>query len=112
TLSRFREGRDQPVVLIFGNFTCGPFRGQAGNLEKLHRRFGDRAGFLIVYVREAHPADGWHMFDNFRQGYTLPQPKTLDQRVEVARRCRATLALDLPMVVDDIDDPVGTIYSG
>ena len=27
----------KPVVLVFGNFTCGPFRSQAGNVEKLYQ---------------------------------------------------------------------------
>ncbi|WP_152053867.1 deiodinase family protein [Tautonia marina] len=112
TLSAYRERLDKPVVLIFGNFTCGPFRSQAGNIEKLFRRYRDRAGFLLVYVREAHPTDGWHMFDNFRQGYTLPQPTDDAGRVEVARLCQRTLDLGMPMVVDSIEDPVGTLYSG
>ncbi|WP_169980707.1 deiodinase family protein [Tautonia rosea] len=112
TLSSYRERLDRPIVLIFGNFTCGPFRSQAGNIEKIFRRYRDRAGFLLVYVREAHPTDGWHMFDNFRQGYTLPQPTDDAGRVEVARLCRRTLDLAVPMVVDSIEDPVGTLYSG
>ena len=49
----------KPVVLVFGNFTCGPFRSQAGNVEKLYRRYKDRATFVMIYVREAHPTDGW-----------------------------------------------------
>ena len=111
-LSSYRARLDRPIVLIFGNFTCGPFRSQAGNLEKLHHLYRDRAGFLLVYVREAHPVDGWHMFDNFRHGYTLAQPASYDRRIEVAQQCRATLDLDLPMLVDKIDDPAGTLYSG
>ena len=47
---------DKPIVLIFGNFTCGPFRSQSGNIEKLTKRYQDRAHFYLVYVREAHPA--------------------------------------------------------
>ena len=58
-LSKLIGGK--PVVLVFGNFTCGPFRSQAGNVEKLYRRYKDRATFVMVYVREAHPTDGWHM---------------------------------------------------
>ncbi|WP_158633545.1 deiodinase family protein [Tautonia sociabilis] len=112
TLSSYRERLGKPIVLIFGNFTCGPFRSQAGNVEKLYRRYRDRAGFLLVYVREAHPTDGWHMLDNHRQGYTLDQPTTFGERLKVAQQCRATLDLGLPMVVDAVDDPAGTLYSG
>jgi thiol-disulfide isomerase/thioredoxin len=102
----------KPVVLIFGNFTCGPFRSQAGNIEKLHERYKDRATFLMVYVREAHPTDGWAMESNDRVGVTHRQPRTYEERVEVARKCVRTLDFDFPVLVDSINDTVGARYSG
>lgn len=110
TLSK--EIGPRPVVLIFGNVTCGPFRGQAGNLEKLYRRYKDRATFLMVYVREAHPTDGWRMVSNDRAGVALPQPTTYGERLEAARLCNQTMAMGVPMLVDTIDDAVNTVYSG
>src|SRR5262249_31477269 len=65
----------KPVVLVFGNFTCGPFRSQAGNVEKLYRIYKDRATFVMVYVREAHPTDGWRMESNDRVEVALAQPR-------------------------------------
>ncbi|QEH33718.1 transaldolase/EF-hand domain-containing protein [Aquisphaera giovannonii] len=102
----------KPVVLIFGNFTCGPFRSHAGNFEKLYRRYGDRANFVMVYVREAHPTDGWRMESNDRLGVSTAQPTTYDERVGVAQRCGKLLGLGFPMLVDSIDDAVGARYSG
>jgi thiol-disulfide isomerase/thioredoxin len=102
----------KPVVLVFGNFTCGPFRMQAGNVEKLYRRYGDRATFVMVYVREAHPTDGWHMESNDMVGVSLPQPATYDERVKVAQACGQRLKLGFPMLVDTIDDAVGAYFSG
>lgn len=102
----------KPVVLVFGNFTCGPFRNQAGNVEKLYQRYRDRATFVMVYVREAHPIDGWVMESNDRVGVHLAQPKTYDERVGVARTCSRSLGLGMPMLVDTIDDTVGARYSG
>jgi hypothetical protein len=102
----------KPVVLIFGNFTCGPFRSQAGNFEKMHRLYGDRATFIMVYVREAHPTDGWRMESNERVGVSTAQPKSYDERVAVAQRCGKLLSLGFPMLVDTIDDAVGSRYSG
>ncbi len=102
----------QPVVLVFGTFTCGPFRSQAGNVEKLRRRYEGRAKFLMVYVREAHPIDGWHSEGNTRAGVDLAQPKTYDERVAVATRCQDRLNLGMPFLVDTIDDRVGAEYSG
>jgi thiol-disulfide isomerase/thioredoxin len=102
----------KPVVLVFGSFTCGPFRSHTGNIEKLYRTYKDRANFVMVYVREAHPTDGWRMESNDRYGVTTPQPRTYDERVEVAQKCGRTLDLAFPMLVDTIDDTVGARYSG
>jgi Ca2+-binding EF-hand superfamily protein len=102
----------KPLVLIFGNFTCGPFRGQAGNFVKMHRRYADRANFLMVYVREAHPTDGWRMESNDRVGVAAAQPGTDADRAAVALRCGQLLKLGFPMLVDTIDDAVGARYSG
>jgi len=110
TLSKLIGPR--PIVLIFGNFTCGPFRSQAGNFEKLHHRYGDRATFVMVYVREAHPTDGWRMQSNDRVGVATTQPATYAERAQVAQRCGRLLGIGFPMLVDTIDDAVGARYSG
>ncbi len=102
----------KPLVLIFGNFTCGPFRSHSGNIEKLYQRYKDRANFVMVYVREAHPTGGWRMESNDRVGAIVVQPRTYDERVAVARQCGKLLQFAFPMLVDSIDDAVGTRYSG
>ncbi|MHC5539950.1 deiodinase family protein, partial [Singulisphaera rosea] len=102
----------KPVVLVFGNFTCSPFRGQGGNVEKVYLRHRDRATFLMVYVREAHPTDGWQLESNLRSGVALPQPRDYGERRDVAQTCSRTMGLSLPMVVDTLDDHVGARYSG
>jgi hypothetical protein len=110
TLSRLIGPK--PLVLVFGSFTCGPFRSQAGNMEKLYRRYKDRANFVMVYVREAHPTDGWRMESNDHFGVATLQPKTYRERVEVAQKCGRLLDLGFPMLVDTIDDAAGARYSG
>jgi hypothetical protein len=102
----------KPVVLVFGNFTCGPFRSQAGNIEKLYRRYKDRAAFAMVYVREAHPTDGWRMESNDRVGVAAAQPRNYDERAKVAQVCCRLLDLGFPMLVDTIEDRAGNLYSG
>lgn len=102
----------KPVVLVFGNITCGPFRNQGGNIEKLYRRYHDRAEFLMVYVREAHPTNGWSMESNDKVGVSLAQPTTLEARTGVAARCQQMLKLSMPVVVDTLEDTVGARYSG
>ena len=112
SVTLFKEIGDKPIVLIFGNFTCGPFRSQSGNIEKLYERYQDRAKFFLVYVREAHPSDGWWMKSNQRAGIDLTQPVDNAQRRTVAETCRNHLNLKLPFLVDNVDDRVGSTYSG
>ncbi|MEX1229763.1 MAG: deiodinase family protein [Planctomycetaceae bacterium] len=106
------EVGDKPIVLVFGNFTCGPFRSQSGNIEKLYERYQDRAKFFLVYVREAHPSDGWWMTSNQRVGIELPQPRNNNERRDVAAMCQEHLDLKIPFLVDTVDDKVGATYSG
>jgi hypothetical protein len=103
---------NKPTVLVFGNFTCGPFRSQSGNIEKLYARYKDRANFYLIYVREAHPNDGWWMLSNQRAGIDLAQPKDWNERRSIAATCRNRLELNLPFLVDTLDDHVGALYSG
>jgi Iodothyronine deiodinase/EF-hand domain pair len=113
TLSKLIGPR--PVVLVFGSSTCGPFRSHTGNIEKLYHRYKDRATFVMVYVREAHPTDGWRTSDNDRPGVSGVagiQPRTYDERAEVAQTCGRMLGLAFPMLVDTIDDRAGNLYSG
>lgn len=104
--------REKPTVLIFGNFTCGPFRSQSGNLQKLCDRYKDRANFYLVYVREAHPSDGWWMQSNQKVGIDLKQPLDNLGRRKVAETCQQHLSINIPFLVDSIDDNVGSTYSG
>ena len=109
-LSKIIGGK--PVVLVFGNFTCGPFRSMYPGVESVYRRFKDDAVFLGVYVREAHPTDGWKMESNAKAGVAVAQPKTYAERTAVAQQCHQLLKPTIPLLVDDIDDPTGNAYSG
>ncbi len=102
----------KPVVLVFGNFTCGPFRSMYPAVEAVKVRQQDNADFLMVYVREAHPTDGWVMKSNEKVGVAVAQPTTFVERQTVAEQCAAKLNPSMPLLVDDISDTVGNMYSG
>lgn len=78
----------------------------------MHQRFGDRVEFLAVYVREAHPTDGWREPFNDKVGISFAQPRDRAERVNVAKKCCSSLEMTMPLVVDEIDDRVGHAYSG
>src|SRR5262245_42325817 len=102
----------KPVVLVLGNFTCGPFRSYYASVESVYQRHKKDAHFLMVYVREAHPTDGWKMESNTRVGVAVQQPTTLEERVTVAGKFCERLKPTMPVVVDDVNDVVGHAYSG
>ena len=102
----------RPVVLVLGNYTCGPFRTFYTTIEGMYERYKNDATFLMVYVREAHPTDGWKMESNTRAGVAVKQPTTLSERTAVASQFCEKLKPTMPVVVDEISDPVGHAYSG
>ena len=65
-----------------------------------------------MYVREAHPTDGWRMESNDEAGIAIAQPTNDKERTAVAARCCQSLNMTMPLVVDSIDDRVGNLYSG
>jgi hypothetical protein len=101
----------KPLVLVFGNFTCGPFRGLFPDVDAVYQRHKKDANFLMVYVREAHPTNGWKMASNARAGVALKQPATNAERAEACELFRKKLQPGMPVLVDEISDPVGTAYS-
>jgi len=72
----------------------------------------ERAEFFAVYIKEAHPTDGWVMGDNSLAGINIAQATSFSERVEAACRCCGALQMEVPMVVDGIDNRVGEAYSG
>jgi thiol-disulfide isomerase/thioredoxin len=102
----------KPVVLVFGNFTCGPFRALYPEVDAVYQRHKGDAEFVMVYVREAHPTDGWVMESNAKAGVVFKQPTTLAERAEVCEAFRKRLKPGFPVVVDEILDPANTAYSG
>ncbi|MCE9525739.1 MAG: deiodinase family protein [Planctomycetales bacterium] len=102
----------QPIVLVFGNFTCGPFRNAYALVDEIAGKYKDEVTFLGVYVREAHPIDGWRMSSNDDVDIAIAQPKTFEERVAVANTCHAKLKMSIPLLVDEIDDRVGHACSG
>lgn len=77
----------------------------------MYQRYRDRAGFLFVYIQEAHPADGWQMPDNTKEGVVFA-PKSFAERRDVAKRCCDSLHLTFPTVVDTVENMVDEQYAG
>jgi hypothetical protein len=83
-----------------------------GALEEQQRRHGDRVAYLIIYIREAHPEDGWVLEENRTAGVAVADPRTLSERAEVAATCALALETTIPMLLDDANDGAASAYGG
>jgi hypothetical protein len=77
----------------------------------MYDKYGDDVQFFMVYIREAHPTDGWQTQANVREGILIQQPKTYEQRVDVVHTMCTKLNIKLPALVDSIDDKANKAYS-
>ena len=64
----------------------------------------------MVYIREAHPEDGWVITSNREQDIAFNDPVNNDERHEAAASCAIRLKIRMPVVVDDIDDKIASAY--
>jgi iodothyronine deiodinase-like protein len=83
-----------------------------GELEELYDRHGDAVAFFIVYIREAHPEDGWILESNREDGIALADPTSLAERADAAQACALRLRTRIPMLLDGVDDEVALAYGG
>lgn len=79
-----------------------------GAIEKLYKTYKDKAHVYVIYIREAHPTDGWALPSN---QFKITDPKSLEERRKVARAFAAKLKLTPPVLVDSLDDKVGKAYA-
>ncbi|MBI2315471.1 MAG: hypothetical protein HYU75_00095 [Betaproteobacteria bacterium] len=79
-------------------------------LDEIHRRYQGAAEFFVVYIREAHPDDGWRVPENLKADIRYREPRTDEERTGVATVCQVKLDLHIPMLIDSIDNDVEEKY--
>ncbi len=77
--------------------------------------------FLKIYIREAHPIDGWWFgkgLPKFLMKFYAPKvsmdvydPKTIEERRKVAGECQEALEYGIKTYVDEMDDAVNEAYA-
>lgn len=91
------------------------------SLRSLFEQYHDRVQFISIYIREAHPIDGWWLGGGLfglalkvtrsRAATDLYDPKTMEERRQAAGRCESELEYGIPTLVDDMDDTVNSAYA-
>ena len=114
TISLANLRAEQPVVLVFGSITGPPFRGQLEGIDAVYEQYQDRARFLFVYIREAHPDSLLSVVQPNGQESLLKiiQPTDPSTRTQAAALCQRTAKLNMLIAVDTIDNSVGKAYAG
>ncbi len=81
-------------------------------MNKLYEQYKDRVGFFVIYIQEAHPIDGWMVKENAKARISVASAKSVDERCEVAETCVTKLAIELPALIDDIQNSTEAAYTG
>jgi hypothetical protein len=75
-------------------------------------RYRGRVEFLVVYIKEAHPEDGWVEQTNRRSGIRVVDPTSDEERAAAAETCAVGMRIRMPVVVDGVDNRVASAYGG
>jgi hypothetical protein len=102
----------QPALLVTMSVSCGQTRRHARALQRLSRRFEQDINTVIIYVVEAHPINApspyadriWVTAKNEIAGIHCAQPRTLEERIDLAHQLRRRFHLSTPMLIDTLDD--------
>jgi thiol-disulfide isomerase/thioredoxin len=108
-LSSLRGGR--PVVLIFGSYTCPPFRREMPEVRKVYADYKERATFYFVYIEEAHAHDVWPLVSNAKENIVFGRARDAGERVSVAGLCEKELKVEFPILVDDMQNGAADAYT-
>lgn len=64
-----------------------------------------------MYIREAHPSDGWQVPQNTKDGIIIKDPTTAEERRKVAKEFADQFKVSLPILVDSLDDAAGKAFA-
>jgi len=81
-----------------------------GRLEQIYNTYRDQVEFFVVYVQEAHPTDGWQTESNLTDNILFRQHQSYDEREEVAQACSIDLHINLPILIEEMDNAIDEAY--
>ena len=79
-------------------------------LNEIYNVYKDQVEFLCIYTREARPSDGWQVLDNLEAGIIVLEPVTTTERTAVGSDCQISLDIQMPLLIDSIDNEVEEKY--
>ena len=83
--------------------------------------YSDSVEFIMIYIREAHPVDGWWLgkglpglalrLSKSKAAMDVYEPKAVEERRAVAKDCETALKYGIRTYVDGMDDRVNAAYA-
>ena len=67
--------------------------------------------FYVVYIHEAHPADGWVLESNTDAEIDVLNARSIEERQGVATMCSTKLSLSIPVFVDGMDNAADRAFN-
>ncbi len=92
-------------------------------IQEIYGLYHQEVQFLNIYIREAHPIDGWwlgrrltktiiqRVFPYPKASMEHYDPKTIEERQAVAGECAAALQYGVQTYIDEMDDRVNRAYA-
>ena len=91
------------------------------SLNEIYLTYQHNIQFIKVYIREAHPVDGWWFGKGFmntllrlsgsKVSWEIYDPKTMEERQTAARDCAESLQYGVKTYVDEMNDQVNKDYA-
>ena len=80
-------------------------------MNEIYECYKDWVDFYLVYIREAHPTDGWQVFSNLNDDVIHADPKDANERAELAGVCMLKLDFTTPTLLDNMQNEVDNKYA-
>ncbi len=78
----------------------------------MYKQYSEKASFLTIYIKEAHPLDEWQMNSNENEGVCYIQPQNLEQKIAIANDFVKRFQYPIPMLVDGMKNQADQVYAG
>ena len=79
-------------------------------MSEIYRELNNEAEFCCVYIKEAHPLDGWVIPNNSDEGIFYDSPETDIERAAIAAVCMTRYHFPFRMALDTMDDATESKY--
>ena len=79
-------------------------------MEAIYRQYREHVEFVVIYVQEAHPTDGWQTDSNVAAGILFRQHQSYAEHESVAATCSLDLHLSLPVLIEEMDNAIDEAY--